>query len=63
MQDPIKFHTDRAVTELALASRSPDLQAARAHLRLSGLHLDALRELSAVSASGSLSRSVGRDAA
>jgi hypothetical protein len=46
VKDEIKFHTDRAMSELALASRTANPQAARAHLELSGLHLTRLRELS-----------------
>jgi hypothetical protein len=46
MQDEIKFHTDRAMAELALAAGSSDLTAARAHLRLSELHLQRMRALS-----------------
>lgn len=63
MQDPVKFHTDRAMDELRLASRNPNPQAARAHLRLSGLHLDALRNLCSNPAPGPLSQTAGRDAA
>ncbi|HEY0412547.1 MAG TPA: hypothetical protein VGD66_05345 [Allosphingosinicella sp.] len=63
MQDEIKFHTDRAMSELALASGTANPEAARAHLRLSGLHLDRLRQLCEPPAAGSLSRAAGRGAA
>jgi hypothetical protein len=45
MQDEIKFHSDRAMSELELASRSADMRAAEAHLRLSALHLERMRQL------------------
>jgi hypothetical protein len=45
MQDEIKFHSDRAMSELDLASRSADMRAAEAHLRLSALHLERMRQL------------------
>lgn len=46
MGDEVKFHTDRAMAELQLASQCGDSQAAQAHLRLSALHLDRVRALS-----------------
>ena len=46
VQDEIKFHSDRAMSELDLASRSADIRAAEAHLRLSALHLERMRQLS-----------------
>jgi hypothetical protein len=45
VQDEIKFHSDRAMSELDLASRSADRRAAEAHLRLSALHLERMRKL------------------
>jgi hypothetical protein len=45
VQDEIKFHSDRAMSELDLASRSADMRAAEAHLRLSALHLERMRQL------------------
>jgi hypothetical protein len=45
MQDEIKFHSDRAMSELDMASRSADMRAAEAHLRLSALHLERMRQL------------------
>lgn len=45
MQDEIKFHSDRAMSELNMASRSADMRAAEAHLRLSALHLERMRQL------------------
>jgi hypothetical protein len=45
VQDEIKFHSDRAMSELDLASRAADLRAAEAHLRLSALHLERMRQL------------------
>jgi hypothetical protein len=45
VQDEVKFHTDRAMSELKLASQTANPQVARAHLKLSGLHLDRLRAL------------------
>jgi hypothetical protein len=50
VQDEIKFHTDRAMSELKLASQTANPQAARAHLKLSGLHLDRLRALCQIAA-------------
>jgi hypothetical protein len=44
--DDIKYHGDRALTELDLAGRAASYAAARAHLELSALHLDRMRELS-----------------
>ena len=55
MTDPVKFHADRAMSELALASRTRDPEAANAHLRRSGLHLDALRGLCEGKAGGGAS--------
>jgi hypothetical protein len=45
VQDDIKFHSDRAMNELDLASRAIDMRAAEAHLRLSALHLERMRQL------------------
>jgi hypothetical protein len=50
MGDEVKFHTDRAMAELRLASQCADRQAADAHLRLSALHLDRVRALSGAGA-------------
>ena len=46
MQDEVKFHSDRAMAEIDLASKSVDRSAAEAHLRASALHLDRVRSLS-----------------
>jgi hypothetical protein len=46
VQDEVKFHSDRAMAEIELASRSADRNAAEAHLRLSALHLERVRALS-----------------
>lgn len=46
MHEEIKFHTDCAMRELAAASRCPDRRAAEAHLNLSALHLQRMRQLS-----------------
>ncbi|MEA3049603.1 MAG: hypothetical protein QOG84_1439 [Sphingomonadales bacterium] len=51
MQDEIKFHSDRAMSELDMASRSADMRAAEAHLRLSALHLERMRRLTETVAS------------
>ncbi len=40
--DQIKFHSQRAATELDLAMRSSNSKAARAHFGLSRLHLERL---------------------
>jgi hypothetical protein len=45
VHDDIKFHTDRAMSEIALAARCADHRAADAHLSLSALHLERMREL------------------
>ena len=45
MHEEIKFHTDRAMSELASTSRCLDRRAAEAHLNLSALHLDRMRQL------------------
>jgi hypothetical protein len=55
VQDEVKFHSDRAMAEIDLASKSPDANAAEAHLRLSALHLDRVRALSAAARSSSTS--------
>ncbi len=47
-QDLVKFHADRAMEELDLALRASSEAAAQAHFRLSSLHLDRMRSLSAV---------------
>ena len=46
MADEIKFHSERAMTELDLAVRAGHPLAARAHLTLSALHLERMRSLS-----------------
>jgi len=58
MADEVKFHTDRAMAELRLASQCVDRQAAEAHLRLSALHLDRVRALSGAGAGSSTSSAV-----
>jgi hypothetical protein len=45
MADEIKLHSDRAMHELDLAVRARHPGAARAHLALSALHLDRMRQL------------------
>jgi hypothetical protein len=45
MADEAKYHSDRAMAEIELASRAPSLETARAHLSLSALHLARLRGL------------------
>ena len=54
MPDEVKFHSDRAMAELDLAARSADLHAARAHLRLSELHVQRMRVLSGNARHGAL---------
>jgi hypothetical protein len=44
MSDPVKIHSERAMTELDLAVRAEHAVAARAHLALSVLHLERMRE-------------------
>ena len=44
--DEISFHSKRAITELDRALSATCDKAAQAHLDLSGLHLDQLRQLS-----------------
>jgi hypothetical protein len=51
VQDEVKFHSDRAMAEIDMASRSLDRSAAEAHLRLSSLHLERVRALSRAGAS------------
>jgi hypothetical protein len=46
VQDEVKFHSDRAMAEIDLASKSAYRNAAEAHLRLSELHLERVRALS-----------------
>jgi hypothetical protein len=46
MQDEVKYHSDRAMAEIDRASRSRDISAAQAHIRLSELHLERVRALS-----------------
>ena len=48
MHEEIKFHTDRAMRELAAASRCPDRRAAEAHLSLSAMHLEKMRQLTEI---------------
>lgn len=45
MGDEAKYHSDRALAEIELASRAPSLEAARSHLSLSAVHLQRLRRL------------------
>jgi hypothetical protein len=45
MTDDIAYHRDRASRELNLGLASRSLPAARAHLRLSSLHFQKLRDL------------------
>jgi len=44
MTDPVKIHSERAMAELDLAVRAEHAVAARAHLSLSVLHLERMRE-------------------
>jgi hypothetical protein len=53
VQDEVKFHSDRAMAEIDMASRSLDRNAAEAHLRPSSLHLERVRALSGASAPAS----------
>ena len=50
MADPVKIHSDRAMAELDLAVRAENAMAARAHLALSVLHLERMREFSEMQA-------------
>lgn len=43
--DRARLHEDRAMEELDLALGAGSLAAARAHLQLSSLHLDRMRDL------------------
>ncbi|HEX8366807.1 MAG TPA: hypothetical protein VF603_16125 [Allosphingosinicella sp.] len=43
--DPVKFHSERAATELDLAMQASHKAAARAHFGLSQLHLERLTRL------------------
>lgn len=45
MDDEISYHSSRALAELDRARHSPDLHAARCHLRLAEEHLDRMRSL------------------
>lgn len=45
MGDEAKYHSDRAMAEIDLASRAPSLEAARSHLSVSAVHLERLRGL------------------
>ena len=45
MGDEAKYHSDRAMTEIELASRAPSLEDARAHLSMSAFLLEQLRRL------------------
>jgi hypothetical protein len=45
VHEEIKFHTDRALAEIDLASHCHDHRAAEAHLGLSAMHLERMREL------------------
>jgi hypothetical protein len=55
VQDEIKFHSDRAMSELDLAAHSAVPAAARAHLGLSALHLDRMRKLCEAQPAGAYS--------
>ena len=44
-QELIRFHSDRALTELDRALDAECIQAARAHFGLSALHLDKMQDL------------------
>jgi hypothetical protein len=46
-QDRISLHTARALAEIHLARAAPCPAASKAHLELSALHLDAVRDLTA----------------
>ena len=48
MDDAISYHRDRASRELNLGLSSGSLAAARAHLKLSSLHFQRLRDLEGV---------------
>ena len=56
--DEIKFHSDRALAELELASRATNRTAAEAHLRLSSLHVAKMRKLGAGPAGALLKKGV-----
>lgn len=45
MTDDIAYHRDRAARELNIGLASASLSAARAHLKLSSLHFERLRDL------------------
>lgn len=45
MGDDVKYHGDRAMAEINLARRADSPETARAHLRLSAIHLERLRGL------------------
>ena len=45
MTDDIAYHRDRATRELNIGLSSASLTAARAHLKLSSLHFQRLRDL------------------
>ena len=45
MDDDITYHSNRALAELDLARRCPDVHAARCHLQLAEQHLDRMRSL------------------
>jgi hypothetical protein len=55
--DEIKIHSDRAMAELDLAIRAGNARAARAHMALSALHLERLRDLSQAPAASPPERS------
>jgi hypothetical protein len=57
--DEIKFHSDRAMTELDMAVRAGHPIAARAHLALSALHLERMRNLCQIEAPEPELRMVG----
>lgn len=48
VRDEVKYHTDRVMSELALAARCPDRKAAESHLNLSALHLARARDLAGI---------------
>ncbi|SMF61142.1 hypothetical protein [Allosphingosinicella indica] len=45
-QDDIDYHSKRAISELDKGLICQSMEAARAHLRLSSLHFERVRELS-----------------
>ncbi len=45
-RDDVRFHSDRAMAELDLALRAQSSVAAEAHLKLSALHFEKVKNLS-----------------